>query len=138
MHTNKLDLFAELVSAQIAAWNTVDNAAKTIPKMSAARLLALKMLLQAPAGLKVTDIARQQNISDSAASKLCDRLVKDGLVSRERSVQDKRIQVVVITPAGRDAVTAALETGESAAERFFAALTAEQQQQLGELLKQLL
>lgn len=138
MHTNKLDLFAELVSAQIAAWNTVDNAAKTIPKMSAARLLALKMLLQAPAGLKVTDIARQQNISDSAASKLCDRLVKDGLVSRERSVQDKRIQVVVITPAGRDAVTAAQETGESAAERFFAALTAEQQQQLGELLKQLL
>lgn len=69
----------------------------------------LLVLLAAGGGRTIGSLGTGLGIDQSNASRLVDRLVRLGLVLRERSATDGRAVVAVLTPGGRavlDAVTA--------------------------------
>lgn len=58
---------------------------------------------------KPSDIARQVHLSSATITSIVDRLVRAGLVSRERSAEDRRSVEVVLTDAGQSSLEAAPE-----------------------------
>ena len=52
----------------------------------------------------VVGLARFLDVSASTATRMCDRLVRKGLIRRQRLTSDRRTVRVSISPAGRDLV----------------------------------
>lgn len=53
---------------------------------------------------RVVDVSGELGVDPSAGTRLCDRLVRKGLVRRQRSTTDRRVVRVALTPAGRSLV----------------------------------
>jgi len=53
---------------------------------------------------RMVDLAGALDVTSSTAGRMCDRLVRKGLVRRQRARADRRIVQVSITPAGRQVV----------------------------------
>jgi DNA-binding MarR family transcriptional regulator len=53
---------------------------------------------------RVIDISAELGVDPSAGTRLCDRLVRKGLVRRQRSTTDRRVVRVALTPAGQTLV----------------------------------
>jgi DNA-binding MarR family transcriptional regulator len=53
---------------------------------------------------RMVDLARALHVTPPTAGRMCDRLVRKGLVRRHRARVDRREVQVSITPAGRDVV----------------------------------
>ena len=62
----------------------------------------LLLLAAAPGGVPMGDLSRGLVLTSGGATRLVDRMVEAGLVARERSREDKRVQVVTMTPAGSE------------------------------------
>jgi DNA-binding MarR family transcriptional regulator len=67
----------------------------------------LVQLANAGGRLRMRDLAGRLLVSRSGATRLIDRMERDGLVARERCSQDGRGQYAVITPSGMAALEAA-------------------------------
>jgi DNA-binding MarR family transcriptional regulator len=84
----------------------------------------------------MSDLARRANQSQSRLSHTVARLEDRGWVRRERSVDDRRGNLAVLTDAGWDVVrSVAPGHVDAVREAMFASLTAEQTQVLGEALQ---
>ena len=57
--------------------------------------------------MRMCDLATRLQLSPSGLTRRLDGLVKGGLVAREPSVDDRRVSLAVLTPAGMDALVAA-------------------------------
>ncbi|HET8560229.1 MAG TPA: MarR family transcriptional regulator [Marmoricola sp.] len=55
---------------------------------------------------RVVDLAEALDVESSTATRMCDRLESKGMITRERSREDRRTVWVELTPAGTDLVTA--------------------------------
>jgi DNA-binding MarR family transcriptional regulator len=55
---------------------------------------------------KASDIARVSGLSPGAVTQVCDELVRQGLVERERSSDDRRVVHIRITTQGREKLEA--------------------------------
>lgn len=66
-----------------------------------------------------------------------DNLEKHGLVLRKRDEQDRRVVMVDLTCAGRELIASLFPNHVAAVTEEFSVLSAEEQQQLGELCKKL-
>jgi DNA-binding MarR family transcriptional regulator len=53
---------------------------------------------------RLTDLAAALGVAPSTAGRMCDRLVRKGLVRRHRARADRRSVLVSVTAAGRDVV----------------------------------
>ncbi len=53
---------------------------------------------------RMVDLAAALDVTASTAGRMCDRLVRKGLVRRHRAHADRRVVQVSITPAGRQVV----------------------------------
>lgn len=53
---------------------------------------------------RAVDIAEELGVNPSTGTRMCDRLVRKGLVRRLRSTGDRRVVRLRLTPAGRDIV----------------------------------
>ena len=53
---------------------------------------------------RLTDLAGALDVAPSTAGRMCDRLVRKGLVRRHRARADRRSVLVSVTAAGRDVV----------------------------------
>jgi DNA-binding MarR family transcriptional regulator len=53
---------------------------------------------------RLTDLAGALEVAPSTAGRMCDRLVRKGLVRRHRGRADRRAVLVAVTAAGRDVV----------------------------------
>jgi DNA-binding MarR family transcriptional regulator len=80
------------------------------------------------------ELAQFTMVTTGAMSKRLDRLERDGLVARRRSVRDGRGRVVALTPAGRELIDAAFTEHMRNEHRLLAELTEEQAALLEELL----
>jgi DNA-binding MarR family transcriptional regulator len=67
--------------------------------VSGAQLWALSRIAAEP-GLRVSDLAKSLAIHQSTASNLIEKLVEQGLVSRERSSRDQRVVHLSISSLG--------------------------------------
>ncbi|PWU49163.1 MarR family transcriptional regulator [Micromonospora globispora] len=102
--------------------------------------LVLAILSETPGrSRRMTDLAGLVNGSQSRLSHLVGRLERRGLIHRERSTEDRRGSVAVLTEAGWAAVVAAAP-GHVAHVRslVFDQLTPEQVRQLGDTLAAML
>jgi DNA-binding MarR family transcriptional regulator len=57
---------------------------------------------------RVVDLAKELSVQPSTATRLCDRLVRKGLVARHERAEDRRAAWLALTLAGRDLVGAVM------------------------------
>jgi DNA-binding MarR family transcriptional regulator len=102
-------------------------------------VLLLMHLERAPmTRLSRVDLAKRLNISPSTVTRMCAPLEKIGMVGRQSNPRDARLAYVVLTPAGREAITnARVSLEQMAAGVFRDRWTAEEIATLGSLLGRL-
>ena len=108
--------------------------------LSHAAYVVLAMLSEAPGrSRRMSDLARRANQSQSRLSHTVARLEDRGWVRRERSADDGRGNLAVLTDAGWDVVrTVAPGHVEAVRQAMFAPLTAEQPRVLGDAMQAIL
>ncbi|MEV6655061.1 MarR family transcriptional regulator [Streptomyces sp. NPDC051219] len=72
-----------------------------------------------PGGTRVRELTERVVLSQSATSRLVDRLERRGLVARESAVDDSRSVVIRLTDEGRKVIRAAIRTNAEVVERAF-------------------
>lgn len=92
------DFLQALVSAEIQLWNDADAALKPMG-IPLSHLYALNAIAEAGT-LRASDLAAAIGITAGAASKLIDRLERDGHCSRRANPDDRRSALVELTAAG--------------------------------------
>jgi DNA-binding MarR family transcriptional regulator len=105
--------------------------------LSHAAYVVLAMLSESPTrNRRMSDLARRANQSQSRLSHTVARLEDRGWVRRERSADDGRGNLAVLTDAGWDVVrSVAPGHVDAVREAMFAPLTGEQTRVLGEALR---
>lgn len=92
-------LAASRALVAIAARSLADQDVEvTLPQFRALVVLASR------GPQRVVDVSGELGIDPSTGTRLCDRLVRKGLVRRQRSTSDRRVVRVTLTPAGRSLV----------------------------------
>ncbi|GAA4610622.1 MarR family transcriptional regulator [Actinoallomurus liliacearum] len=88
--------------------------------LSATDYTVLAELTRAPDGrLRIQELAQLLGWEKSRVSHHLARMVKRGLVTREECADDRRGAFVVVTPAGRSAITAAAPRHVEDVRRYF-------------------
>lgn len=88
--------------------------------------------------LSVGELAGQLGISSSAATMACQRLERQGLVTRLRSPDDERVVRVTLTPQGRARVAQWRAARRELVAGLVEALTPDEQSHLNRLLRRIL
>jgi DNA-binding MarR family transcriptional regulator len=88
----------------------VGIAMRTIPPESGVTLAQFRglVLLEKSGGMRAGDLAHALAVTPSTATRLCDRLVRDGFANRVMSEHDRREVLLSITGSGSKVVRAAL------------------------------
>lgn len=92
--------FFAIVAGEVRVWDAVQDALQDagLP-VSVARLVPLLALTRSP--MRLQELAACTHAKESAASRLVERMVKDGLVTKGRDASDGRAVVLRITDKGR-------------------------------------
>jgi DNA-binding MarR family transcriptional regulator len=100
----------------------------------------LLTLAGAPEGrMRMAELAGSALLSRSGLTRLCDRLVRDGLVERSAADDDGRGSYAVLTPHGRELFDAARKTHLAGVrERFTDHFSTEELERMGELWERVL
>ena len=128
MATSASSLFTALIRAEVRAWNSVETAlSRAGNPLTLGRFLVLRTVRDTPA-CRIQEVASSQGITLGAASRLVDRLHRDGLLTRTRCTHDRRATILTVTDVG-------LAHLEAAAQKTaFSALSAPQREQLAHML----
>lgn len=89
-------------------------------------------------GISQAELARRQRVEAPSMCRMVDRLEREGLVTRERDQDDRRVIRVRLTEAGRAAADAGRDTVKDLEERAFSALSADERLVLADLLGRVL
>lgn len=134
MVTSTSSLFSALIQAEVRAWNSVENAlSRAGNPLSLGRFLVLRTVKDTPA-CRIQEVASSQGITLGAASRLVDRLHRDGLLTRTRCTHDRRATILTVTEAGLAHLEAAVQIVEAAQESTFSELSCAQREQLARAL----
>lgn len=130
MATCAPSLFTALIHTEMGAWNAVESAlseAGNAPTLG--RLLVLRTVRDTPA-CRIQEVAASQGITLGAASRLVDRLHRDGLLHRTPCEHDRRATVLTVTDQGLAHLEEACMIVEKEQERLFAPLSTAQREEL--------
>ena len=130
-----MDFFDVLVRYEIALWNAVDQELSRQGQIDLGRLHALRVLERHAGRARVQDLSDEIGITVGAASKLVDRLERDGLTMRTANPDDRRSSLVSLTVSGRQALASAMAVCRPAVAR---AVGEEDVEPLTGVLRQLL
>ena len=83
---------------------------------------------------RMADLAGALDVAPSTAGRMCDRLVRKGLIRRHRARVDRRAVLVSVTAAGRQVVDQATARRRALIEDILAKLPADTQQAAAEAL----
>lgn len=89
------------------------------PNVTLTQFRALVLLEGEPA-MRAADLAQALAVSPSTATRLCDRLVRNGLVAREASTEDRREVRLSLTASGTTVVRDGLTQRRRALSRLVA------------------
>ena len=90
-----------------------------------------------PYRLRATEFTRTLMITSSGATKRLDRLERAGLIERMPDPQDRRGTLIGLTPAGGELIDGVTEAHLDNERRLLSALTADEREQLADLLRKL-
>jgi DNA-binding MarR family transcriptional regulator len=91
-----------------------------------------------PYQLRPTDFAGQLMLTSSGTTKRLDRLEQAGLIARTPDPEDRRGTLITLTEAGHDLIDAVTEAHLYNERNLLAALSADEQRRLADLLRKLL
>ncbi|WP_421733708.1 MarR family winged helix-turn-helix transcriptional regulator [Cellulomonas sp.] len=95
-----MDFFDSLVRYEISLWNDLDDRLRAGGASSLGTLSALRVVRRHAGSCRVQEIRSELGITVGAASKLVDRLERDGLAVRTAHPTDRRSSLVTLTSAG--------------------------------------
>ena len=130
MATCAPSLFTALINTEMGAWNAVESALSEAGNaLTLGRFLVLRTVQDTPA-CRIQEVAASQGITLGAASRLVDRLHRDGLLHRTPCEHDRRATVLTVTDLGLAHLEEACMIVEKEQERIFAPLSAAQREEL--------
>lgn len=109
-----MELFDALVRYETDLWNHLDADLRDAGAVSLATLTALRVVDRHRSRCRVQELRSDLGITVGAASKLVDRLERDGLATRRTHPDDRRSSLVDLTSSGEEAVSRGRELLESA------------------------
>lgn len=93
------DIAAKIIQAEIATWDVLELALREAGcSISVGRYLFLNAIYEGDR--RVSDIAERGGLSIPAVSRLCDRMLRDGLLDKKPNPDDKRSYFFVLTHDG--------------------------------------
>ena len=123
-------LFTALIHKEMGAWNAVESALSEAGNaLTLGRFLVLRTVRDTPA-CRIQEVAASRGITLGAASRLVDRLHRDGLVHRTPCEHDRRAIILTVTEEGLAHLEKACMIVETEQERLFAPLSAAQREEL--------
>ncbi|MEY9873606.1 DNA-binding MarR family transcriptional regulator [Streptacidiphilus sp. MAP12-33] len=123
----RVQAFGVLLTAAARLERLLGAAMERESGISHAMFEVLLRLAAAPEGATMGDLSRDAVLTSGGATRLVDRMVDAGLVLRERSRTDRRIQVVTITALGEEKLAeAAQRHARGIDEHVFRVLSPEQ------------
>ena len=123
-------LFTALIHTEMGAWNAVESALSEAGNaLTLGRFLVLRSVRDTPA-CRIQEVAASQGITLGAASRLVDRLHRDGLVHRTPCEHDRRAIILTVTEEGLAHLEKACVIVETEQERLFAPLSTAQREEL--------
>jgi len=93
------------------------------------------VVLSSRGQLRVTGLAEALDVAPSTAGRMCDRLVRKGLIRRHRDRHDRRAVLVAITAAGRHVVDQATARRRALIADILGRLPGPTQQQVAQALR---
>jgi len=99
-----------LIAAKVASWNALERELGESHGLGVSDFEVLDHLASKPDGCRSQSLADVVHLSQSALSRLADRLERHGLVERSNCVADRRGINLVLTAAGRAKHGQALRT----------------------------
>jgi DNA-binding MarR family transcriptional regulator len=84
---------------------------------------------------RMVDLAEALDVAPSTAGRMCDRLVRKGLVRRHRARGDRRAVLVSVTPAGRQVVDEATRRRRALIADILGRLPVSEQQAVAQALR---
>src|SRR3954470_15770173 len=104
-----MEFFDVLVRYEVALWDAVDRELGRHAQIGLGTLHALRVVGRYDGRARVQDLSHDIGITVGAASKLVDRLERDGLTSRSPNPADRRSSLIALTAAGQQAWASASE-----------------------------
>ena len=93
-------LFSELIRFETELWNAVDDRLRSEHDLQLTWFEPMQVMSKHTA-CRVLDIKEELSITVGGASKLVDRIEAAGLCRRRANPDDRRSQIIELTPAGR-------------------------------------
>jgi DNA-binding MarR family transcriptional regulator len=113
------DLFTEFVRVEIDVWNRLDDHLKATVGVTLPQFQALSAITATTGQVRIQEVSMAMSITVGAASKVVDRLERDGLARRSAHPTDRRSSLIALTPLGESTLNGA----QLAAEMFLRDLT---------------
>ena len=104
-----MEFFDVLVRYEVALWSAMDHELGRRGLTSLGQLHALRVVERYRGQARVQDLSAEIGITVGAASKLVDRLERDGLAARAPNPTNRRSSLIALTEAGMDSLASALE-----------------------------
>ena len=98
-----MDFFTTLVQYETHLWNHLDQRLRARGEVELSTLAALHVVRRHEGTCRVQDLHTDLGITVGAASKLVDRLERDGLAARGANPVDRRSSLITLTDAGHEA-----------------------------------
>ena len=112
-----MEFFDILVRYEVALWGAVDHELGRHDQIGLGQLHALRVLDRYDGRARVHDLSCDIGITVGAASKLVDRLERDGLATRSPNPANRRSSLIALTATGQQALASAMEVCSSAVAR---------------------
>lgn len=133
-HKNELRLWLRLLSCATLIENEIrrrlrDNFDITLPRFD-----LMAQLDKTQGGMKLGELSQRLMVSNGNITGLVDRLLAQGLLDRQPAPNDRRAQLVKLTPEGRRSFRAMAAAHEAWVAEIFHGLTASERDALMRLL----
>ena len=112
-----MEFFDALVRYEVGLWSAVDRELARAGLIGLGQLHALRVVDQHDGQARVQDLSTDIGITVGAASKLVDRLERDGLAVRSPNPANRRSSWIALSAPGQQALAAALAVAHEAINR---------------------
>ncbi|GMK45849.1 hypothetical protein PghCCS26_29770 [Paenibacillus glycanilyticus] len=113
-----------------------DWSKKTMAGMNTTQFKLL-YTLHSSGPLKVSELAELLGLTSGAITGIADKMLAEGLISRERTADDRRVVIIALTSAGDKLVNQVMECHEELFSSFFNGLPEEDLQHLRRIFSKL-
>ncbi len=125
-----LRLWLRILSCTMLIEGTIRNRLREHFNTTLPRFDVLSALHRAHDGLSMGELSRMLMVSNGNVTGVVTRLVSDGLVERNQSLEDRRTHVVTLTKEGETAFNAMADAHEAWIDELFAAVSNEDAERL--------